>query len=79
MFVAGESYYWGEKILKVHFMNYFPGQHDYGGKPLTKDMIIGWMNEWRGRGGKESSVPMFVPADEHEGNADIRIEFRCKY
>ena len=59
-------------------MKSFPEQHDYGGQRLTKDMIIGWMNEWRGQGGEESSVPMFV-IDEHEGNADIRIEFDCKY
>ena len=73
MFPAEEHLYWKKNILKVYFIN-FPVQH-YGHKVLTKEMIIGWMNEWRG--GEDSSVPMFVLVDDFKGS-DIRIEFSSK-
>ena len=73
MFPAEEHLYWKKKILKVYFIN-FPDQR-YGHEVLTKEMVIGWMNEWRG--GEESSVPMFVLGGDFKGS-DIRIEFSSK-
>ena len=73
LYPAEEHLYWRKNVLKVHFMN-FSEQH-YGQQLLTKEMIIGWMNEWRG--GEESSVPKFELVGKRDGS-DIRIQFSCK-
>ena len=74
LFPSEEHYYWRKSELKVFFMNY--DDKRYGQQPLTKGMIIDWMNEWRG--GEESSVPKFELVNECDGS-DIRITFSCKY
>ena len=73
--VLAKDVFWRKKILKVHFISFL--EQRYGDQDLTREMIIDWMNEWRGGGGEKSSVPMFVLIDELKGS-DIRIEFSGK-